>query len=92
MLSFGADTIFNSKGRLPSTEEIEAMIDRSEASSWVATEGVQNSSFTSAATDSIDFDPAASLRKFEGIDYDPKSVPEVKVHAHIYIYICDLTL
>mmetsp|Transcript_8653 Transcript_8653/g.10341 ORF Transcript_8653/g.10341 Transcript_8653/m.10341 type:complete len:329 (-) Transcript_8653:60-1046(-) len=76
MLSYGADTIFKSSGRLPSTEEIEAMIDRSESSSWLPSDGVTESSFTSGATEAIDFDPTSNLRRFEGIDYDPKTVPE----------------
>lgn len=79
MLSFGADTIFNSKGRLPSVEEIEAMIDRSESASWLATDKVQNSSFTSAATETIDFEAGANSRinQFEGINYDSKPALEV---------------
>lgn len=34
MLTVGADSIFNSAGRLPTSEELDAMIDRTDGATW----------------------------------------------------------
>lgn len=67
MLTIGADTIFNSSGKLPTSEEIDAMIDRTEGATWTqpSSDSCSSSSSLSLSSSSSSATPLPTASSFK---------------------------